>query len=353
MNTIFEDIFSLLKDLIATQSFSREEADAAALVRNFLSKKNIPYEFRGHNTWIKNRFFQENKPTILLNSHIDTVKPSSKWTKNPFEPRIEDGKLYGLGSNDAGGALVTLLGAFLHFYHEENLPFNLLWAATAEEEVSGSNGIAAIEDITSICAAAIVGEPTEMQMAISEKGLIVLDAEVHGITGHAARDTGKNAIYLAVEDILWFKSQPLEKICSVLGPVKMSVTVIEAGKQHNVIPDICKYVVDIRTTTAYSYEELLEIIRKNVHAKIQPRSLRLQPSIIEENHPLVVAGKKVGLKTFGSATLSDQALLKIPSIKMGPGLSERSHTADEFIYVEELKHGLETYIQVLKQVNWS
>lgn len=348
MKTLFEEILLLLQTLISTQSFSREEEHAAEVIRTFLQNKNIAFESRGYNTWAYNQHFDATKPTILLNSHIDTVKPSPKWTKDPFVPIIEEGKLYGLGSNDAGGALVALLGAFVHFYDQENLNFNLLFAATAEEEISGQNGIASISDITEKCTTAIVGEPTEMQMAISERGLLVIDATVHGQAGHAARDTGINAIYLAMEDIAWFKNNTLDRICPVLGPTKTTVTVIEAGKQHNVVPDICKYVVDVRTTSAYSYDELLEIIRKNVHAEIQPRSTRLQPSIISEEHSLVKAAKSMGIGTFGSATLSDQALLKIPSVKIGPGKSERSHTADEFIYVEELKKGLETYIELLK-----
>lgn len=352
MKTLFEEILELLQTLIGTQSFSREEENAAELIRGFLQAKNIPFETRGFNTWTYNIHFDDSKPTILLNSHIDTVKPSPKWTKVPFTPTIEDGKLFGLGSNDAGGALVALLGTFLHFYKQENLGFNLLFAATAEEEISGQNGIASISDITEKCAAAIIGEPTEMQMAISERGLLVLDATVHGQAGHAARDTGINAIYLAMEDIAWFKNNTLDRVCPVLGPTKTTVTIIEAGKQHNVVPDICKYVVDVRTTSAYSYDELLEIIRQNVHAEIQPRSTRLQPSIISEDHPLVKAAKSLGIQTFGSATLSDQALLKIPSVKIGPGKSERSHTADEYIFVDELERGLEVYISLLSNTQF-
>jgi acetylornithine deacetylase len=345
---ILNDITGLLKKLIATPSFSREETDAAAVVRTFLNEKSIPFETRMHNTWAYNLHFDEAKPTLLLNSHIDTVKPSAIYTRNPFSPDTEDGKLFGLGSNDAGGALVCLLGAFLYFYEEQHLPFNLCFAATAEEEISGHNGIALIQDITHICAAAIIGEPTEMKMAIAERGLMVLDAEVKGVAGHAARDTGVNAIYQALDDLNWFSSKPSFRECPVLGPTKMTVTVIEAGKQHNVIPDTCRYVVDVRTTAAYSYDELLNWMQSHLKADIVPRSTRLKPSIISEDHPLVATARKMGIDTFGSATLSDQALLHIPSVKIGPGKSERSHTADEFIYLDELQKGLDIYIELIK-----
>ncbi len=347
---LYSKILQLLKDLISTQSYSREEEDAAEVIRNFFQQENIPFQTRKHNTWAYNQHVDSNKPTILLNSHIDTVKATAHWSKEPFTPNIENGKLYGLGSNDAGGALVSLIGTFLHFYDRKDLPFNLCMAATAEEEISGQNGIASISDITGKCAAAIVGEPTEMQMAVAERGLMVIDATVHGVAGHAARDTGENAIYKAMEDIQWFKTFTPKKKCLVLGSTKMTVTIIEAGKQHNVIPDTCKYVIDVRTTAAYDYEELLDLIRANVHAEIRPRSTRLKPSIMNGNHPLVQTATKLGIPTFGSATLSDQALLNIPSVKMGPGKSERSHTADEFIFLEEIKNGLQTYIRLLENL---
>ena len=349
--TIYNKIFQLLKDLIATPSLSRDEHEAAQVIRTFFDRENVEYHHRKNNTWAYNKHYDANKPTLLLNSHIDTVKPSTLYTKEPFLPIVEDGKLYGLGSNDAGGALVALIGTFLYFYLREDLPFNLCIAATAEEEISGQNGIASLSDISEKCAAAIVGEPTEMQMAIAERGLMVVDATVYGVTGHAARDTGDNAIYKAIEDIQWFKTHELVKKCPVLGSTKMTVTVIEAGKQHNVIPDICKYVIDIRTTTAYEYEELLDFIRDHVHADIVPRSTRLKPSSIAESHPLVKSAHKLKIETFGSATLSDQSLLKIPSVKMGPGKSERSHTADEFIYIDELRQGLQIYIDLLENID--
>lgn len=347
---IFNEVFALLKALISTPSFSREEENAAVVIRQFFTQKGIPYEERLNNTWAFNAYFKQELPTLLLNSHIDTVKPSSQWTKNPFEAVEEDGKLYGLGSNDAGGALVALLGAFLYCYDQKDLPFNICFAATAEEEISGQNGIAVLKDITDKCAAAIIGEPTEMQMAIAERGLMVLDAEVKGVAGHAARDTGINAIYKAMSDILWFESKPQFKECPVLGSTKMTVTVIEAGKQHNVVPDLCKYVVDVRTTAAYSYDELLDWIQSHVQASIIPRSTRLKPSLIEKQHPLVQTAKQLGISTFGSATLSDQALLSIPSVKIGPGKSERSHTADEFIFIDELQKGMNLYINLIQQL---
>jgi len=347
----FNKVLSFLEALIATPSLSREEGEAAEVVRLFLKKEGIQFDSRGHNTWAFNRHFDPEKPTILLNSHIDTVKPSERWTKPPFAPTQEDGKLFGLGSNDACGALTALWGCFLHFY-DQAMPFNLCWAATAEEEISGQQGIAAISDITEQCALAIIGEPTEMQMATAERGLMVLDAEVKGLAGHAARDTGINAIYLAMEDVFWFRNTVPEKICPVLGPVKMTVTVIEAGKQHNVVPDTCKYVVDVRTTAAYEYQELLDWISSNTHAEIQPRSTRLRPSLLPDDHPLAKAADALNIPTFGSATLSDQALLNIPSVKIGPGKSERSHTADEYIFIDELQIGLDQYINLIEQLIW-
>lgn len=349
-NTTLQKVIQLLKTLIATQSYSKQEDKAAEVIRDFFKQEGVKFHTRMNNTWAFNQHYDANKPTLLLNSHIDTVKASAHWTKDPFNPTIEDGKLYGLGSNDAGGALITLIGTFLHFYHQEDLAFNLCIAATAEEEISGQNGIASISDITGTCHAAIVGEPTEMQMATAERGLMVIDATVEGVAGHAARDTGVNAIYKAIEDIHWFKTHQLEKQCPVLGPTKMTVTVIEAGKQHNVVPDTCKYVIDVRTTAAYDYEELISFMSQNTHAQLKARSTRLKPSIIDDQHPLVIAAKNMQISTFGSATLSDQALLKIPSVKMGPGKSERSHTADEFIYVKELEQAYFTYIQLIESI---
>lgn len=347
--TILQDITGLLTSLIRTPSFSREEGEAAQVMRNFLAGKGIDFQTRGQNTWAYNRYYDARKPTILLNSHIDTVKPAKDWATDPFDAEISGGKLTGLGSNDAGGALVCLLGAFLHFY-EKDIPYNLCFAATAEEETSGTEGIAALKDITTACAFALIGEPTGMQMAIAEKGLMVLDGVVQGKAGHAARKEGINAIYLAMEDVLWFRQHNFSKVSLVLGPVKATVTVINAGQQHNVIPAECRYTVDVRSTPEYTHEEILDIIRTHVHADITPRSTRLQPSSIPADHLLVRTAEKLGIPTFGSSTLSDQALLGIPSVKIGPGLSERSHTAGEHIYLSELEQGLHTYIQLLQEI---
>jgi acetylornithine deacetylase len=342
------EAIDLLKKLIETQSFSKEEDAAAQIIRDFFQKKNITYNTHLNNTWAVNKHFDTQKPTLLLNSHIDTVKPSGAWTYNPFEACSIDDKLVGLGSNDAGAALVSLIATFVHFYNEK-LPFNILMAATAEEEISGANGIASILDKIKIDFS-IVGEPTEMKAAISERGLMVIDAVVHGKAGHAARNEGINSIYLAMEDVQWIKNYQFDKTSSELGPIKMTVTVIEAGKQHNVVPAICNYTIDIRTIGEYTYEEIIEIISKNVHAELKPRSLRLKPSLIDSNHPLVKAAESLNIKRFGSATLSDQALLDIPSIKMGPGVSERSHTADEYILISEIEQGIETYIKFIAQL---
>ncbi len=349
---IKNDIIELLQSMIAVPSLSREEEEVATILREFLAKKNIVFHTHHNNTWTYNFYYDINKPTILLNSHIDTVKPNNSYTRNPYAPDIEEGKLYGLGSNDAGGALVTLLGTFLFYYDKENLPFNVCFAATAEEEISGNKGIESIADICSQCAFAIVGEPTGMQMAIAEKGLLVVDAYIQGVPGHAARDEGINALYKAMEDILWLKNYDFEQLSPLLGKAKATVTIISAGKQHNVIPESCNYTIDLRTIPEYSFEEILEIIDNHTHATLMPRSMRLKPSAISIHHPLVVAGHEIGLKSFGSSTLSDQALLAIPSIKLGPGLSERSHTADEFIYIAEIQEALHTYIDLIQNIQW-
>lgn len=340
----------LLKKLIRTTSISKEEDQAASVIRDFLNDQNIPFETHLNNTWCYNQYFDTNRPTILLNSHIDTVKPAAGWAVDPFGAIEGKGQLIGLGSNDAGAALVSLLGTFLHFYHHKDLPYNLCFAATAEEEISGVNGIAAIENITSACAFAIIGEPTEMKMATAERGLMVVDAITKGKTGHAARDEGINALYLAMEDIQWIKNFQFEKQDPYLGSIKMTVTMIKAGYQHNVVPDECHYVIDIRTVDTYSYEELLATIQASVHADIQARSTRLKPSSIASDHPIVEAARALGIETLGSSTLSDQALLSIPSIKIGPGKSERSHTPGEFIYISEIEEGIKTYIRLLNEL---
>jgi acetylornithine deacetylase len=342
------DAIALLQRLIATPSFSREEQGTADLIADFLESRGIPVQRKHHNVWAKNRHFDPAKPTVLLNSHHDTVKPNPAYSLDPFTPIEKDGKLYGLGSNDAGAALVSLLAAFLHFYERADMPCNLLIAATAEEEISGTHGIESILPELGDIAVAIVGEPTLMQMAVAEKGLLVLDCIARGEAGHAAREEGVNAIYRALSDIEWFRSYEFPNVSPALGPVKMSVTVIQAGTQHNVVPAECRFTVDVRCTDAYTHEELLDIIRRHVGAEVQPRSLRLRPSSIPVEHPLVQAGLALGWNTYGSPTTSDQALMPFPSIKIGPGDSARSHSADEFVYLHEIEEGIEGYVGLLE-----
>lgn len=341
----------LLQKMIATPSFSREENLTADLLAAFLLDKGVAEVHRQqNNVWAYNLHFDPAKPTILLNSHHDTVKPNSAYTRDPFSPDIEQGKLYGLGSNDAGASVVALTAAFLHFYPMEDLKYNLCLALTAEEEVSGQNGIESILPQLGELSFAIVGEPTQMQMAIAERGLMVLDCVAHGRAGHAARDEGDNAIYHALQDIEWFRTYRFPKESELFGPVKMSVTIISAGTQHNVVPAECRFTVDVRVCDRYTNEEVLAVVREHVQSEVFPRSLRLKPSYIDPSHPIVVAGTALGRKTFGSPTTSDQALLSIPSLKMGPGDSARSHSADEFVYVEEIEQGIEQYIAMLTQV---
>ncbi|MBI4944904.1 MAG: M20 family metallo-hydrolase [Bacteroidetes bacterium] len=340
----------LLKELISIESFSTQENKTADAIETFFQKQGIKSFRKGNNVWAKNEKFDPAKPTILLNSHHDTVKPNFGWTLNPFQPILKDEKLFGLGSNDAGGALVSLIAAFLHFHKQENFKYNFIIAATGEEENSGKGGVESILSELGKIDFAIVGEPTEMQMAIAEKGLMVLDCTAQGKAGHAARDVGENAITNAIKDIEWFHSFRFPKISEMLGPVKMSVTIIHAGSQHNVIPDTCKFTVDVRTTDAYTNEETLAIIREYVKSEVTPRSTRLQASGIDKKHLLVQTAQKLGIKTFGSATSSDMPHLKVAAVKMGPGKSERSHTADEFIWLKEIGTGIEIYIKLLKQI---
>lgn len=335
----------LLKDLIKTQSFSREEEGTALLLGKFFKEKSIPFHRSGNNIWAFNKTFSPSLPTILLNSHHDTVKPNSSWTLNPFNPEEKEEKLYGLGSNDAGGCLVSLAATFLYFYDQPSLKYNLVFAGTAEEEISGANGIASIIPQLPEIYFAIIGEPTEMNLAVAEKGLIVVDCEAQGKAGHAARNEGINAIYQACEDIQWIQNFKFPEKSEWLGPVKMQVTVIEScTKQHNVVPDKCTFTIDIRTTDTYSNEEVIKILNKNIKSVVKPRSLRLQPSFIDIDHPFIQSGIEMGMKPYGSPTLSDQALIKCPSVKVGPGKSERSHTADEFIELKEIKEGIDKYI---------
>jgi acetylornithine deacetylase len=347
---LYQQARQLLEGLIAQPSFSREEDKTADLIQAFLTRHGVATHRKGNNVWAFNKYYHPDRPTMLLNSHHDTVRPNLGYTKDPFAPQVEDGKLYGLGSNDAGGCLVALLATFLYFYPQQHLAYNLVIAATAEEEVSGVNGIELIYPELGPIAFAIVGEPTQMHLAVAEKGLMVLDAVVHGRSGHAAREEGENAIYNALADIEWFRTYRFPQVSEYLGPVKMSVTVIKAGTQHNVVPDRCEFTVDVRVTDSYTHEEVLAIIRRHVGAEVTPRSMRLRSSRIDKDHPLVQAGLKMGRRTYGSPTSSDQALIPATSVKIGPGDSARSHTADEFIYLDEIREGIDIYIRLLEEV---
>jgi len=353
MNTIshlIKEAIELLQSLIQTSSLSRQENKTAAILKNYLEKYCTNVHRLKNNIWVKNQYFDVDKPTILLNSHHDTVPANKGYTRNSLDGIIENEKLFGLGSNDAGGALVSLLATFLHFYSKENLEYNLIFAASAEEEISGTDGIellyAQLPDID----VAIVGEPTQMQMAVAEKGLLVIDCTVYGKAGHSAREEGENPIYKAMPAIGWFKNYEFEKISATLGPVKMSVTIINAGMQHNMVPDACTFTVDIRINELYTHEEILKILKENVDADILPRSMRMKSSGISVVHPLVQSGLKSGRTMYGSPTTSDKALMSCPSLKMGPGDSARSHTADEFIYIKEIEEGIKMYIKLLENI---
>ena len=351
--SVLSSCISLLKQLIETPSFSRNEDQSSKILLSFFEERGIKPQIQGNNVWVSHPYNSPNKPTLLLNSHHDTVKPGNGWQRDPFVASVEGERLFGLGSNDAGGPLIALIGTFLYFYTVESLPFNLILAATAEEEISGSQGIASILPHLGSIQMGIVGEPTLLRMAVAEKGLMVLDCKARGRTGHAARDEGKNAIYEAIRDINWFRSYKFPQDSPWLGPVKMSVTQIQAGKQHNVVPDLCEFVVDVRTTECYSNAETLDIICENVSSEVHARSLRLNPSGISMDHPLVKAGEKLGLDAYGSPTLSDQALLPFPTLKLGPGDSARSHTPDEYIEISEIEAGIDTYIKLLEGVSFS
>ncbi|MCE6988337.1 M20 family metallo-hydrolase [Dyadobacter sp. CY323] len=350
INALTQEAIELLKRLIETPSFSREEAETAQLISDFFEQKNIRFHTKKNNLWAYNLHFDESKPTVLLNSHHDTVKPNKSWTLNPFEAIVQDGKLYGLGSNDAGGCLVSLLATFCYFYEHDDLSYNIAIATTAEEEISGKEGLEIVVPELPEIAFAIVGEPTEMQLAVAEKGLLVLDCTARGKSGHAAREEGENAIYKALKDISWITEYIFPRVSPTLGPIKMSVTIINAGTQHNVVPDVCTFTIDVRVTDQYTLEEVIEIIQSNIQSEVTARSIRLRPSSIPMNHPIVVEGLKLGRTAYGSPTTSDQALLDCPSLKMGPGHSGRSHSADEYIYLSEIEAGIRQYITMLEGV---
>ncbi|WP_435313758.1 M20 family metallo-hydrolase [Cellulophaga fucicola] len=342
-----EKALDLLKELISIQSFSSEEDKTADAIENWFTSFNIPFTRDNNNVYAKNKHWDSNKPTLLLNSHHDTVKPNSAYTKDPFNPHIEDGKLYGLGSNDAGGCLVSLLATFSHFYNAENLNHNILMVASMEEESAGPNSLRGLLPKLPKIDVAIVGEPTLMQLAIAEKGLIVFDAEVKGTPSHAAHPNNDNSIYNTIKVLEWFKNYSFSKVSNVLGEVKLTVTQINAGKQHNVVPAKVDLVIDVRVNDKYTNKEVAEMLQKEAPCKLTPRGLKLNSSAINENHPLVQAGIALGRQTYGSPTLSDQAALTCQSLKLGPGDSTRSHSADEFIYVNEIEEGIDLYIKIL------
>lgn len=347
---LYNNAVELLKRLIATPSLSKEEAGTFKILSDFFTEKEVKIHTNGFNIWAYNQHFDAKKPTILLNSHHDTVKPNKSYTRDPFSPDVEDGKLFGLGSNDAGGCLVSLISVFLYFYQQQNLKYNLCIATTAEEENSGKGGLESIIPELGKLDFAIIGEPTLMDLAIAEKGLMVLDCHVKGKSGHAARNEGENAIYKALKDIQWFQNYQFPKVSESLGPVKMTVTIINSGTLHNVVPDNCTFTVDVRVTDAYTNLEVLNIIQSSVNCDVVPRSIRLKPSSIPKEHPIVQAGIALGKQTYGSPTTSDQSLLDIPSLKCGPGDSARSHTADEFIYLQEIEEGIVGYIKMIEKV---
>ncbi|HEY5370631.1 MAG TPA: M20 family metallo-hydrolase [Hanamia sp.] len=345
---LYSDAVDLLKQLISIPSFSKEEDKTADCLEQFLLQKNIKPNRYLNNVWATNKNFDNSNPTILLNSHHDTVKPNKGYTLDPFEPLEKDGQLFGLGANDAGGPLVSLLSAFVYLYESE-LPFNIIFAGTAEEEISGKNGVEILLTHLPKIDVAIVGEPTLLDMAVAEKGLLVLDCVAHGKAGHAARNEGVNALYIAMKDIEWLSTYNFPKVSLLLGPVHLAVTAINTeNKTHNIVPSQCSFLVDVRVNELYSFEEIISIIKKNIKSEIQPRSIRLKSSYIDTNHPLVKAGTKLGFSSYGSPTSSDMALMNFPSLKIGPGNSARSHTANEFIHLNEISQGIKTYIDLLQ-----
>jgi len=346
LTNITQQAVELLKKLISTQSYSGEENETAKILSEYLELHGFLVNQKGNNVWAKAEPFDSTKPTILLNSHHDTVKATSKWTYDPFMPNLLEGKLIGLGSNDAGGPLVSLLHTFVELSKKEQA-YNVMFLASAEEESSGEQGVPIVLDDLGKIDLGVVGEPTSMDMAIAERGLIVLDCIAHGESGHAARGEGKNAIYGALADIEWFRNYDFDKKSEVLGSINMTVTQIEAGTQHNVVPDECSFVVDVRPNEHYTNAELVDLIKEHVSVDVHPRSLNLNASGIDGGHPIVERGKKMGIRTYGSQTMSDQVHMPFPCIKMGPGDTRRSHTADEFIYIHEIGKGIELYLQLL------
>ena len=336
----------LLKKLIATPSVSRNEKDAADIMEQTIRSYGFEPQREANNLWIIDPHYDESRPTLLLNAHIDTVKPVASWSRDPFSPDIEDGVLYGLGSNDCGGGLCSLLQIF-RMLTEKPQSYNLIYLASAEEEVSGKDGITRALPLLPHIDLAIVGEPTGMNPAVAEKGLMVLDVIAHGKSGHAARNEGVNAIYEALDDMRWIRDYKFEKVSEFLGPTKMTLTVVNAGTQHNVIPDKCTMLVDIRTNEFYDNEEVYEFIRQHLKSEVKAHSFRLKSSRIDPEHPLIRKCVAMGMKPFGSPTLSDQALMHFPSFKLGPGESSRSHSANEFIRISEIRDAIAKYETLL------
>lgn len=342
----YTDAIALLKELIATPSVSRDEARAADVMQRHIAAYGHGCQREGNNVWILPEKVDASLPTLLLNAHIDTVKPVRTWTRDPFSPTVDDGRLYGLGSNDCGGGLVSLLQAY-RILSRQRIPYNLIYLASAEEEVSGRDGISRVLPLLPKIDVAIVGEPTGMQPAIAEKGLMVLDVTARGKSGHAARGEGVNAIYEALDDLVWLRDYRFDRVSPLLGPTKMQVTVIHAGTQHNVVPDECTMLVDVRTNELYTNEEVFDIIRRHLRSEVHAHSFRLNSSRISPDHPLVRHCVAMGMKPYGSPTLSDQALMPFPSFKLGPGESSRSHSADEFIRLDEIRDAIGKYVRLV------
>jgi len=349
MRASSQEAITFLRELIRIPSFSREEDGTARVILDHLVRHGIPFERKHNNVWARNRQFDPARPTILLNSHHDTVRPAAAYSMDPFTPIEVDGRLYGLGSNDAGASLVGLWATFLHFY-DAKMAYNLVFAATGEEEISGANGISSILPDLGPVDFAIVGEPTGMDLAVAEKGLVVVDCTMHGTASHAAHPNDDNAILKAMEDIRRIRELSFEKVSDLLGPVKATVTVIHAGSAHNVVPDRVEFTIDVRTNEWYSNAEVVDVLRQTLSSEIRPRSLRLNSSRIPDGHPIIRAALDAGCRLFGSPTLSDQALMPFDSVKIGIGESARSHTADEYVYLEEIASGIDRYIRILTNI---
>jgi acetylornithine deacetylase len=351
INKLYEDAVSLLKELIATPSFSKEEDETAGILCRFIGERGIQHFRVGNNVYALNKYYDASKPSVLLNSHHDTVKPNKGYTFDPFSPFEKDGKLFGLGSNDAGGCLVSLLATFLYYYDQQDLNHNVVFAASAEEEISGVNGIELVLPYLGKLDYGIVGEPTKLEMAVAERGLMVIDCTAEGRSGHAARNEGENALYKAVDDINWLRNYKFEKVSSLLGETRLTATVIGTeNQQHNVVPSQCKFVVDVRVNELYTFEEILDLLKANMKSKFKPRTTRMKSTSIPLDHLLVKAGLNLGRGYYGSPTTSDKALMPFPTLKMGPGDSARSHTADEYVRLDEIKEGINTYIKLVNQL---